>query len=323
MYELLTALTSCMRVSRASRAAAGDGLGALVLRRRNDQATATAYRHRIRKGRRSGAYAFGALARRHCDRLALGRQDGYFARARHSRCEGHAGSSITYALQNRPPERSRGGHERVVSALEWRAAGDAEGARYGGGVPPAEDQNPADLWWLAGRYVADGYTSFSRANSGKGYTSFACSHHEADGLAQRIKRLYPNVTRTNGKTGAVFPVAHSSLRDSVAPFRAAQRESGFTGMRWDCPSQRRGATRWLYVGRRLPCSGDGGPWRDTHGDDRLAWTAFGVALLAQRARVVPAVYLNRRAKTAVIQGRTVRQRDAYRVVIPARNTCLC
>lgn len=168
------------------------------------------------------------------------------------------------------------------------------------------------LWWLVGRYLADGWT---RLTDHHAELVITCGRHEVESLRPLLNR-WPRA----GRRAATGELAWHERETSTAyQFTASHR--GLVGwLRSEFGHLAHGKTipGWVYgmpaAHRRALLDGyiSGDGW--DRGDIVEATTvskplAFGIRTLAASLGHVPAVYL--RANSDVIQGRPVDARDAY------------
>ncbi len=170
------------------------------------------------------------------------------------------------------------------------------------------------LWWLVGRYLADGWT---RLTDDRAELVITCGLHEVEGLRPLLNR-WPRAGRRAAtgelawheretSTAYQFTTNHRGLVGWLrSEFGHLAYGKTLPGWVYGMPAEHRRALLDGYI------SGDG--W--DHGDFVEATTvsrplAFGVRTLAASLGHVPAVY--RRANSDVIQGRSVEARDAYQL----------
>ncbi len=220
----------------------------------------------------------------------------------------------------RSADRPRGTNRRSFGEPGWVPAAKMADQFAAQVLPPVEPSyQPPDLWWVVGRYLADGWTTTSGHRSGRERPRRAvicCAHGEADDLAGRLERVVP-ATRSEGRTTTKFVITQRWFVQMVSPLGRGAHAKTLTRRELSLDAERAEAllAGWL--------SGDGSRpartriWKGTTVSRSLA---LSMALLAQRARgVVAAVHETAMPETTVIEGRTVRQRAQYQVVIPDRN----
>jgi hypothetical protein len=207
---------------------------------------------------------------------------------------------------------------RVFAAPAWIDAGKMADQFASQVLPPEEDSDGSfDLWWLVGRYLADGWTTSGARRNGKRRPNrvvICCAYAEADGLAERLGRVV-HATRTEDITCTKFVITRAWFVDFVDRLGRGAAGKTLTRRELALPPDKAEALLdgWL--------TGDGcrtqGQWKGTTVSRSLA---LSMALLAQRARgVVASLHETAMAPSNVIAGRVVGQRTQYQVVIPDRN----
>lgn len=227
--------------------------------------------------------------------------------------EEHPFYARTYRREWR--HRQPGGRPRVFGAPEWVEAAKLAGQFIGQVLPPVEDaEGSEDLWWLVGRYLADGWTTTGKRGRNRNRVVICCADREADELAERIGRVV-HATRSQALTATNFVITRAWFVDFLVPLGRGAAGKTLTRRELALPQGKAEAllAGWL--------SGDGcrtqDAWKGTTVSRSLA---LSMALLAQRARDVVAS-LNETAvpSSTVIAGRAVGQRTQYQVVIRDRN----
>lgn len=189
-------------------------------------------------------------------------------------------------------------------------------------LPPEEtqDEHPAALWWVIGRYLADGWRTVS---NGKGRVVICCAHDEADALAARLEAAGLHASRSAERSVVKFHVTRRWFYDLLEPFGRYAEGKTLPGSALALDAERSRALLEGYL------SGDGAVLtvgtrtRSTlqkAGSTSKA-LALGIALLAQRVHgVVAGVHHIRNARrSVVIEGREVQERPYWQVHIPASN----
>lgn len=221
------------------------------------------------------------------------------------------------------------GYERTLADPEWTAASKVEKGHYVATpvsmealpIPEMERTHgamtsfPVDerLLWLAGRYVGDGWTRFTKTRS---EVMICCGYHEADELAKKLD-MWPREgskvangelawVRKNAPTSVVFTANSRALvqwlRTNFGHGVASKR---FPAWAFGMEEFKQAALLEGYL------SADGWSGNDVRGkvirdattvSPALAWS---VKTLAASLGKACAVYRGREAGTTVIQGRTV------------------
>ncbi|MCY7417174.1 MAG: DNA (cytosine-5-)-methyltransferase [Chloroflexi bacterium] len=172
------------------------------------------------------------------------------------------------------------------------------------------DQTP-DFYWLVGRYLADGWRA---TPNGKGRVVVCANTDEADAVEARIRRVFP-CTRSQERTVVKFHITRTAFHDWLKGFGSGAAGKRIPGWLFAIDAIRACALLEGYA------TGDGSPWQGGWRSTTVSRSlALGIALLVQHAQgIVASIHeVHVRDKT-VIEGRTVRQRTQYQVVVPPRN----
>jgi site-specific DNA-cytosine methylase len=216
-------------------------------------------------------------------------------------------------------------NRREFSEPEWSPIGDLGTDHFIAQVLPPiiPGQRDLSLWWLIGRYLADGWivdrqprgVLGRRVQPTAGRVVICCARHEADELEKRIHSAGFTASRVDEKTIVKWHITDSRFYHSVQTFGRHAHGKVIPRHAFELPVD---ATTALLEGY---LSGDGhrvdSGWDATTVSKALA---LGIALLAQRAfGIVATVNRHEVSPTTVIEGRTVKQRPWYRVSIPDHN----
>jgi site-specific DNA-cytosine methylase len=213
-------------------------------------------------------------------------------------------------------------HVRAFGEPGWTPAAKMSDQFASQVLPPVEDNEyPEDVWWVVGRFLADGWRSTYNKAEGKQRVTICCSHHEADELEAKLQAVFGTITRIKDRTVTKFQTSQGWFVDLVTPLGKGAANKTLTRRELALPPEKASALLDGYL------SGDGGPDRGSDGEvrGRKATTvsrslALSMALLAQRAfGVVARVYEQPVPSTTVIEGRTVNQATQYGLAIPNRN----
>ena len=213
----------------------------------------------------------------------------------------------------------------------WTALSEIKGCHWGNpaqfeplpvpDMPNGLSSGP-DFWWMVGRWVGDGWT---RHRDGQGdEVIICCAHDEADDLDRVLCSIAPRSglraalgelhwRRSRERTTERFTAASNSL----AQWLARNFGRGADGKSF--PSWTLGMTD---INRRAMLDGyasaDG--YEGINGPSRIAKATTVSKALALSTRMLAAslgmtanVSFFRRPKTAIIEGRTVQQRDTWQV----------
>jgi hypothetical protein len=219
-----------------------------------------------------------------------------------------------------PLRGAKGAYRRVFTGPNWVDASCLSKSSFAGQVLPVVDDDPhsAELWWLVGRYLADGWLA---ENNGKGRVIVCSNYEEAEELRKRIIAAgfnpYPDETRTTVK----FNITKKRLYEFLLPFGRYAHGKLLPGWVLSLPPDKAKALLDGYFtgdGSFYRKAGSSGYFRATTVSPALA---LGIALLSQRGYATVASLSGRDpAPTAVIEGRTARQRYQYRVCLAKVNS---
>ena len=218
-------------------------------------------------------------------------------------------------------------YERHFSNPKWIEAQHLNSSYHVAQVLPEAQvsEKSNDFWWLVGRYLADGWRQH-RASRGNGIRTtkktsgrvvICCAHHEADLLRKKIADAGYRASEVVETTATKFHITKTDFYHFLEPFGQYAHGKTLPGFALELDDNSAKALLDGYV------SGDG--YREANRREWIATTtskslALGIALLAQRAYGVVATIRHTPMKNkTIIEGRTVNQRDFYRVTIPDNN----
>jgi len=216
---------------------------------------------------------------------------------------------------SRSKELPNGTNKQVVGEPEWVEASEMKGSFASQVLPPIEESPfNKDLWWLIGRYLADGWLTTGRNTTPDKRLVICCALEEADYLASQIEKVV-HATRSKERTVAKFTITQKWFLDIVKPLGKYAHGKTLTSRELSLPPELAEALLAGYI------SGDGNPtFNGVQATTVSRALALSMALLAQRARgVVASVHYADLPPTCVIEGRTVNQRPQYKLVIPNKN----
>ena len=175
------------------------------------------------------------------------------------------------------------------------------------------DEHTAEWWWLAGRYLADGWR-VARKGRRFGRVVIACPDGKLRELQSRIKAAGYNATLVKEKTCNKFHITKGDLYRDLEEFGCGASGKHLTRRAYCLPVDK---ARALYEGYM---SGDG------RTDNKEGATSISKALvldmcfLAQRiGKPIPAFYETRRNPICTIEGRICNQHDTYAFVVNGQN----
>jgi len=228
----------------------------------------------------------------------------------------------------------RRGYDRTLDPAAWVSAGDLGAGWYWATpvsfpcdavpeVPAYRGRTTAvtpDLLWLAGRYIADGWT---RLTETRAELVITCGRHEVDGLRERLGAW----GRKGARAGADEMAWHERATGTAYQFTTDHRGL----VEWLREHFGHGAAEKLIPGWALGMdpmhrrslldgylSGDG--WRGTNTGAPVAECttvskalAFGLKALASTLGKTVTMFLRARNGSGVIQGRTVSTLPAWQL----------
>lgn len=237
--------------------------------------------------------------------------------------------------QGRKWNNDRRQYDRTVGEPQWLAARElrgsngsrggfphAVGRHYLGSIlPPVDDRAPAadaaerSFWWLVGRWLADGWCQSAPSQRGKKRVVVCAGKHERGEIEPHLHAAGLHSYAHDERTTIRYNITRAWFYDFLQQFGSGAADKHIPGYMLAIDQDR---ARSLVDGY---LSGDGhrsaAGWAATTVSKGLA---LGIAALAQRAYgVVPSIDFVRPAPTAVIEGRTVRQRSRWVVRIPNSN----
>ena len=175
------------------------------------------------------------------------------------------------------------------------------------------DEHTAEWWWLAGRYLADGWR-VARKGRRCGRVVIACPDGKLRELQSRIRAAGYNATLVKERTCNKFHITKGDLYRDLEEFGCGAGGKHLTRRAYCLPLDK---ARALYEGYM---SGDG------RTDNKEGATSISKALvldmcfLAQRiGKPIPAFYETRRKPICAIEGRICNQHDTYAFVVNGQN----
>lgn len=209
------------------------------------------------------------------------------------------------------PTRTTAEHPYYVTKpdapMEFRKIEQLDGTWYSTMVLPDEEPNEhsKEMWWIIGRYLADGWRVRRKDRSNGGRIVFAVNNEKRREFERRLQEAGLHGTYTKERTCGKYHVCNNKLYEYLGKFgeyahgKRIPRESL-------CLSREK--AEYFYNGYM---SGDGRKDRE-EATSTSAALILGMCIIAQRlGKPVPAVYHTGRSEKCIIQGRECRQRDTY------------
>lgn len=181
-------------------------------------------------------------------------------------------------------------------------------------LPDAEsDGYSKEMWWIIGRYLADGWRVERKDRPSGGRIVFAISDDKRAEFEQRLREAKLHGTYTKERTCGKYHVCNNQLYEYLEKFGKYAHGKRVPREALRLPREK---AKYFFDGYM---SGDGRSDRE-EATSTSAALILGMCIIAQRlGKSVPAVYYTRRDEKCVIQGRECRQRDTYTFRISSKS----
>jgi len=181
-------------------------------------------------------------------------------------------------------------------------------------LPDAEsDGYSKEMWWIIGRYLADGWRVERKDRPSGGRIVFAISDDKRAEFEQRLREAKLHGTYTKERTCGKYHVCNNQLYKYLEKFGKYAHGKRIPREALCLPREK---AKYFFDGYM---SGDGRNDRE-EATSTSAALILGMCIIAQRlGKSVPAVYYTRRDEKCVIQGRECRQRDTYTFRISSKS----
>jgi len=181
-------------------------------------------------------------------------------------------------------------------------------------LPDAEsDGYSKEMWWIIGRYLADGWRVERKDRPSGGRIVFAISDDKRAEFEQRLREAKLHGTYTKERTCGKYYVCNNQLYEYLEKFGKYAHGKRIPREALCLPREK---AKYFFDGYM---SGDGRNDRE-EATSTSAALILGMCIIAQRlGKSVPAVYYTRRDEKCVIQGRECRQRDTYTFRISSKS----
>lgn len=217
------------------------------------------------------------------------------------------------------PTRTTAGHPYYVAKpdqpMEFKKVEQLDGSWYSTMVlPDAEsDGYSKEMWWIIGRYLADGWRVERKDRPSGGRIVFAISDDKRTEFEQRLREAKLHGTYTKERTCGKYHVCNNQLYEYLEKFGKYAHGKRIPREALCLPREK---AKYFFDGYM---SGDGRSDRE-EATSTSAALILGMCIIAQRiGKSVPAVYYTRRDEKCVIQGRECRQRDTYTFRISSKS----
>lgn len=170
-----------------------------------------------------------------------------------------------------------------------------------------------EMWWIIGRYLADGWRVERKDRPSGGRIVFAISDDKRAEFEQRLREAKLHGTYTKERTCGKYHVCNNQLYEYLEKFGKYAHGKRIPREALCLPREK---AKYFFDGYM---SGDGRSDRE-EATSTSAALILGMCIIAQRlGKSVPAVYYTRRDEKCVIQGRECRQRDTYTFRISSKS----
>ena len=217
------------------------------------------------------------------------------------------------------PTRTTAGHPYYVAKpdqpMEFKKVEQLDDSWYSTMVlPDAEsDGYSKEMWWIIGRYLADGWRVERKDRPSGGRIVFAISDDKRTEFEQRLREAKLHGTYTKEQTCGKYHVCNNQLYEYLEKFGKYAHGKRIPREALCLPREK---AKYFFDGYM---SGDGRSDRE-EATSTSAAIILGMCIIAQRlGKSVPAVYYTRRDEKCVIQGRECRQRDTYTFRISSKS----
>lgn len=181
-------------------------------------------------------------------------------------------------------------------------------------LPGAESSEYSkEIWWIIGRYLADGWRVERKDRPSGGRIVFAISDDKREEFEHRLREAKLHGTYTKGRTCGKYHVCNNKLYEYLEKFGKYAHGKRIPREALCLPREK---AEYFFNGYM---SGDGRSDRE-EATSTSAALILGMCIIAQRlGKSVPAVYYTRRDEKCIIQGRECRQRDTYTFRISSKS----
>lgn len=170
-----------------------------------------------------------------------------------------------------------------------------------------------EMWWIIGRYLADGWRVKRKDRSSGGRIVFAINDDKRTEFEQRLREAKLHGTYTKERTCGKYHVCNNQLYEYLEKFGKYAHGKRIPREALCLPREK---AEYFYNGYM---SGDGRKDRE-EATSTSAALILGMCIIAQRlGKPVPAVYRAGRNEKCIIQGRECSQRDTYTFRISNRS----
>lgn len=194
---------------------------------------------------------------------------------------------------------------RVSEPIEFKPVKELNDSYYSTMVLPDEEPNKysKEIWWIIGRYIADGWRVRRQDRPRGGKIVFAVSDKKREEFEHRLSEANLHGTYTEERTCGKYHVCNNQLYEYLGIFGEYAYEKRIPREALCLPREK---AEYFYNGYM---SGDGRNDKE-EATSTSAAVILGMCIIAQRlGKPVPAVYYTKRDSKCTIEGRECKQRD--------------
>lgn len=196
---------------------------------------------------------------------------------------------------------------RVSEPIEFKPVKELNDSYYSTMVLPDEEPNKysKEIWWIIGRYIADGWRVRRQDRPRGGRIVFAVSDKKREEFEHRLSEANLHGTYTKERTCGKYHVCNNQLYEYLGIFGEYAYGKRIPREALCLPREK---AEYFYNGYM---SGDGRNGKE-EATSTSAAVILGMCIIAQRLeKPVPAVYYTKRDSKCTIEGRECKQRDTY------------
>ena len=196
---------------------------------------------------------------------------------------------------------------RVSEPIEFKPVKGLNDSYYSTMVLPDEEPNKysKEIWWIIGRYIADGWRVRRQDRPRGGRIVFAVSDKKREEFEHRLSEANLHGTCTEERTCGKYHVCNNQLYEYLGIFGEYAYGKRIPREALCLPREK---AEYFYNGYM---SGDGRNDKE-EATSTSAAVILGMCIIAQRlGKPVPAVYYTKRDSKCTIEGRECKQRDTY------------
>lgn len=196
---------------------------------------------------------------------------------------------------------------RVSEPIEFKPVKELNDSYYSTMVLPDEEPNKysKEIWWIIGRYIADGWRVRRQDRPRGGRIVFAVSDKKREEFEHRLSEANLHGTYTEERTCGKYHVCNNQLYEYLGIFEKYAYGKRIPREALCLPREK---AEYFYNGYM---SGDGRNNKE-EATSTSAAVILGMCIIAQRlGKPVPAVYYTKRDSKCTIEGRECKQRDTY------------